>query len=342
MVPQEATGSERKTPRPKSIQATPDVRPRRSSLKATATSQPMPNILDRFRNGDLPNASPGANSPGVPHTPPLPSYLSTPIASAGSRERSNSYSVSPTGLSYEVDSTFTSPKRFAEAPFQRSPKPPPSPRQTPTPKPRSKSKSRRELSELQESEPDPPLPSKLEFRVPLPFQEQNSLSEDSPSPRPSRAGAASRVSLKPSRRAGTEMDSGIAPESRRYSHRVPVPRREDFDAPPTPSLPSEHVASPPRDLQKMAHFRVMNADPQSESSDDAKPRPPHFSPIARQTPPVEFQRRYAPTAGSHAQSGRSPATEFAPSSPLAGHRSPNAVIEKEFEVRGATKMETHR
>lgn len=338
---------ERKTPRPRSIQASPDVRPRRSSLKPAAVAQPTQNILDRFRNGDSSNTFSGALQGDIPQTPPLPSYLNASTAVGVNRERSGSHTRSPV-VDNRGDDAATSSPYFARTSHQRDPKPPPSPGPTSTSRARSKSKSRREPSELQDSESESPVPPKLDFRLPVSLQEQNIFSDDSPSPRSSRPTASSRAPLKSSRRAAVETDNVVPMEPRRYSHRVPVPRGGELGTPDPSLLPSEPVTSPPRDLQKLGYFRVVNADSHGESSDDlGRSGSSRFSPTPRQTPPVEFQRRF-PFETSQLQGGRGPANESGPLSPLTNaHRSPSAssgLLEREklLELKATAKMEPHR
>lgn len=347
VVAQGTPVSERKTPRPRSIQASPDVRPRRSSLKPAAVSQPAQNILDRFRNGDSSNTFSGILSGDIPQTPPLPSYLNASTAVGVNRERSSSRTRSPV-VDNRGDDAATSSPYFARISHQRDPKPPPSPGPTSTSRARSKSKSRREPSELQDSESESPVLPKLDFRLPVSIQEQNNFSDDSPSPRPSRSTVSSRVPLKSSRRAVIETDNVTPMEPRRYSHRVPVPRGGELSTPDPSLLSPEPVTSPPRDLQKLGHFRVVNADPYGESSDDlGRSGSSRFSPIPRQTPPVEFQRRF-PFETSQLQSGRGPANESGPLSPLTNaHRSPSASSglperEKLLELWATAKTEPHR
>ncbi|KIO23153.1 hypothetical protein M407DRAFT_215424, partial [Tulasnella calospora MUT 4182] len=212
-------------------------------------------------------------------------------------------------------------------------------------KPRSKSKSRRELFEHQDFDTELSFPSKLDSRLPVSVHEQNSFSEDSPSPRPSRSTASSRTPLKLSRRVMVETDNATPAELRGYSPRVPVPSMAERDTPRTPSLPPDLGASPPRDLQRLGHFRVVNAD---ESSDDAtRSVSSRFSPIPLQTPPVEFQRRL-PSAVSQLQGGRSPASEFSQGSPLhSRHRAPctpSALLKQEElpEFRAASIADPQR
>lgn len=343
-VVQDTPVYERKTPRPRSTQATPDVRPRRSSLKPTASSQPVPDILNRFQHGDFTNTFSSPYPPDHPQTP-LPSHLNASKVAGGSRERSNSDSDPPLGGSRAVDAAVSSPKRFVGTSDRRGTKPPPSPRQTSAYRPRSKSKSRRELFEYQDFDTEISLASKLDSRLPVSIHEQNSFSEDSPSPRPSRSTASSRTPLKSSRRALAETDSPAPAELRIYSPRAAAPYTDALDNPRTPSLPSDPSPSPPRDLQKLGHFRVVNVD---ESSDDgARSVPSRFSPVPLQTPPVEFQRRF-PSAVPQLQGGRSPVSEHGQASPLhSRHRAtgtPSALPTREElpDLRAAAAADSRR